>query len=68
LSNLQEIDKYHTNPLKADTDEDGLTDGFEVKNGLNPLKANPNIAYLLSKGLSVNDAKITLALDIDGKM
>src|ERR1019366_7569668 len=29
-----------TNPLKADTDGDGLTDGQEIARGLNPLSAD----------------------------
>ena len=35
LSNLQEY-KYHTNPLKADTDSDGIPDAWEVAHGLDP--------------------------------
>jgi len=35
LSNLQEY-KYHTNPLKADTDSDGIPDAWEIAHGLDP--------------------------------
>lgn len=37
LSDYEEIQIYKTNPLKADTDNDGHNDGEEVKNGYNPL-------------------------------
>ncbi len=36
LSNWSEITIHQTNPLKADTDGDGLPDGWEVANGLDP--------------------------------
>lgn len=36
LSNLAEVLTHQTNPLKADTDEDGLLDGWEVANSLDP--------------------------------
>ena len=37
LSDYMEIAIYKTNPLKADTDGDGYSDGEEVKTGHNPL-------------------------------
>jgi hypothetical protein len=36
LSNLAEVVTHQTNPLKADTDGDGLLDGWEVANSLDP--------------------------------
>ena len=33
---MEEV-QYGTDPLREDTDNDGLTDGWEVANGLNPL-------------------------------
>lgn len=36
LSNLDETSVYHTNPNDPDTDNDGINDGNEVANGLNP--------------------------------
>jgi len=36
LSNKDEIERYRTNPLKADTDGDGMPDGWEARHGLNP--------------------------------
>lgn len=37
LSDWTEINKWHTDPLKADTDGDGFRDGLEVVKGFNPL-------------------------------
>jgi lipoprotein-anchoring transpeptidase ErfK/SrfK len=41
LSNEDEINIYHTDPNNPDTDGDGYNDGVEIKNGYNPLSANP---------------------------
>ena len=32
----EEVNTYHTDPLRADTDGDTYSDGDEVKNGYNP--------------------------------
>lgn len=37
LSNLVELKQTHTDPLNADTDHDGLPDGWEVAHGISPL-------------------------------
>ena len=37
LSDYDEVFKYHTNPALADTDGDGMPDGWEIQYGLNPL-------------------------------
>lgn len=36
LTNREEINTYHTDPLNLDTDGDGLPDGWEVANCLDP--------------------------------
>lgn len=36
LSDVDEIDFWKTDPLKADTDTDGFSDGWEVISGYNP--------------------------------
>ena len=36
LTNWEEIDIYYTDPLNPDTDGDGLPDGWEVANNLDP--------------------------------
>jgi hypothetical protein len=40
LSDEAEVNIYHTDPLKYDTDGDGRGDGDEVLDGTNPLDAN----------------------------
>jgi hypothetical protein len=40
LSNWDEIFIYGTDPFNADSDGDGMTDGFEVQNYLNPSDAS----------------------------
>lgn len=37
LSDYDEVNKYHTNPLEEDTDSDGVKDGIEIELGTNPL-------------------------------
>jgi hypothetical protein len=37
LTDQDEIQKYHTDPQKADTDSDTYPDGEEIKKGYNPL-------------------------------
>lgn len=36
LTDQEELNQYHTNPNKADTDNDTYSDGDEIKNGYNP--------------------------------
>jgi len=38
LSDFDEVTKYNTDPFKADTDSDGLTDGLEIELGTNPFE------------------------------
>ena len=37
LTNAQEVNGYHTDPTKKDTDGDGMSDDYEIAMGLNPL-------------------------------
>jgi hypothetical protein len=37
LSDFSEVFTHHTDPAKADTDNDGMPDGWETQHGLNPL-------------------------------
>jgi hypothetical protein len=39
LEDAEEVFEYKTNPVVADTDKDGYTDGQEVQSGYNPLGA-----------------------------
>jgi YD repeat-containing protein len=36
LNDSEEVFRYGTNPLKSDTDDDGMPDRWELSNGLNP--------------------------------
>ncbi len=36
LTDLEEIEKWKTDPLNSDTDDDGFFDGYEVLKGFNP--------------------------------
>ncbi len=52
-----------------DWDKDGLENLLEMsKYSTDPLKPNPNFAYLLTKGMPIDKAKIVLPLDLDGEM
>ncbi len=44
LSDFDELIQFFTNPLNADTDADGMSDGFEQRNHLDP--TNPADAWL----------------------
>lgn len=69
LPYFEEVNKYCTNPLKADTDGDGLVDGFEVKKlSTDPLKRNPTVRYFIDKGGLMELAKNIGQCDIDGVM
>ena len=37
ISDFDEVEIYHTNPLRKDSDRDGLEDGFEIYQMMNPL-------------------------------
>ncbi len=56
LSNVEEIQKYGTNPLSADSDNDGLSDKEEIET-----KTEPNNAD--TDGDGITDSKDALPLD-----
>jgi hypothetical protein len=52
IPDVDEVNKYYTDPRSIDTDSDGLTDYQEVfVYYTDPLKPNPNIKYALDLGL-----------------
>src|ERR1019366_5361561 len=51
LTDGDEVNKYHTNPLLADTDGDLIPDGVEVQTGTNPLDRN---SYDLKKATATS--------------
>jgi hypothetical protein len=56
LPNIEEIQKYGTNPISADSDNDGLLDNEEIKSGTEPNKADTD-------GDGIIDSKDALPLD-----
>lgn len=56
LSDYDELYKYHTDPLKADTDDDGVDDGTEIKNGTDPNKKNTQFTETITPD-DVNESK-----------
>jgi hypothetical protein len=66
IKDIDEIEKYHTNPNSKDTDNDGLTDYQEIFiYHTNPLKPNPNVKHALDFGLE-KYIEIVKPLDNDG--
>ncbi len=55
LDDYEEVNVYHTDPLKADTDADGIKDGQEVKMGRNP--KGPGLLHDLFIPSSANNYK-----------
>jgi len=50
LSDGDEVNKYRTSPLQADTDGDGVADGAEVAQGKYPLVAGEQVARAEAPG------------------
>ena len=44
----EEVEKHSTDPLKADSDGDGVNDGYEVTRFFDPLDASINPSTLLA--------------------
>lgn len=62
LSDLEEY-HHHTDPTKADTDGDGVTDDVEVANNSDPLKApGPPLSFREGCGAASGGAPMALAL------
>jgi hypothetical protein len=66
IPDVDELNKYHTNPNSRDTDNDGLTDYHEVfVYHTDPLKPDPNVKYALDSGLE-KYIDVIKPLDNDG--
>jgi hypothetical protein len=66
IPDVDEVNKYHTNPNSRDTDSDGLTDYQEIfVYHTNPLKPNPNVKHALDFGLE-KYIDVVKPLDNDG--
>ncbi|MGH8373466.1 MAG: hypothetical protein ACRETO_12145, partial [Gammaproteobacteria bacterium] len=61
LTDGDEVNKYHTDPLKVDTDGDGVPDGVEVSLGSSPTDANsvPDLSPYVTS-LDVTPADVNL--------
>lgn len=60
LSDFDEINTYHTNPLKMDTDDDGLNDDDELKMG-----SDPNNSDSDQNGIKDGDEVIEQKVTVD---
>jgi hypothetical protein len=66
IPDVDELNKYHTNPNSRDTDSDGLTDYQEVfAYQTDPLKPDPNVKHALDLGLE-KYIDVVRPLDNDG--
>jgi M6 family metalloprotease-like protein len=65
LRDQEEVNKYGTNPLKADTDDDGLPDGKEIDLRTDPM--NPDTDHDgLTDDMEVKSGTNPLVADTDG--
>jgi len=62
IPDVQEINVFHTDPLKADTDGDGYDDRTEILNGYNP---NGPGQFAFSKSIFINVSKQVLEQRVD---
>lgn len=65
LTDYDEVYVYFTDPLKADTDGDGASDGFEVKNGYDPLKADES--FTVEEEIYVGGTQYELRITAGGE-
>ena len=75
LTDYEEINTYHTDPLKHDCDEDNISDGDEISMGLDPLNPQtfgvPDSQYIFTQTIGAEkleeinqDNLYSLAIDI----
>lgn len=69
LSDADEQSTYRTNPLKADTDDDGAEDGWEIRNGYDPRRSNYSfkLSSETEKVSDTNPVSVKVELSVDGK-
>jgi hypothetical protein len=63
LSDGDEVNRYHTNPLLPDTDGDGIRDGLEIQTGSDPLDANSFNLALALQSLEVSPVQVVLVVN-----
>jgi len=64
LSNVDEIDKYGTNPIIVDTDEAGLSDRDEIQQGTDPLKSDQVGEFLTFNNVFIIMASLGLGVTL----
>lgn len=60
LSDYEELNTYHTSPLKQDTDGDGANDKWELDNGFDPLTFDKSFSSEVVVEGDTNSAEITV--------
>ena len=64
LTDYEEVEKYGTNPLAVDTDGDGASDKWEVKNGHNPNEFNAS--FELNADVKLGDVSYKIKVTTKG--
>lgn len=68
ITDLQEIQIYHTDPNKADTDEDGFSDSVEIENKYSPINSKKTLAEVDTDGDGLSDSwELKLGTDLNNK-
>lgn len=65
LTDKDEVETYHTDPLKSDTDNDGFFDGWEIENGTDPFAENQTLD--VTETVEMMDVTATLDIHLNGE-
>ena len=66
LNDYDEVNKYKTNPIKADTDGDGVSDGKEIELGTDPLSSQKSFSVSVKSNES-DTVKPSVSVNLSGK-
>jgi len=66
LNDFDEVNKYKTNPIKADTDSDGVSDGKEIELGTDPLSSQKSFSVSVKSNES-DTVKPSVSVNLSGK-
>lgn len=67
LTDYDEINVYHTDPLSYDTDLDGVSDGYEIELGTDPLKANDSFQITKSEQNAEDEMTVSVSMELSGE-